>query len=57
MSNECKIKLEQSKNISSILENVLKKKYPQFDSNHFGIKDVLEWDLWPIFIRMYGEAT
>ena len=55
MSAESRLKLERSNHISSLLENVLKKKYPHFDSKNFTIEDILEWDLWPIFMRMYGK--
>ena len=48
-------KLEESKFLSEILRNMLMKKYPDFsEDNPPSIDEILEWEYWPSFVRIYG---
>ena len=48
-------KLEESKYLSEILRNMLNKKYPDFSEKHPpSIDEILEWEYWPSFVRIYG---
>ena len=41
--------------MSEILRNMLNKKYPHFSEDHPpSIDDILEWEYWPSFVRIYG---
>ena len=41
--------------MSEILRNMLNKKYPNFSEDHPpSIDDILEWEYWPSFVRIYG---
>ena len=45
----------KSKHVIKLLGNILKKKYPSSDeSQTVPFTDLLEWDLWPGFISLYG---
>ncbi|XP_019853235.1 PREDICTED: E3 ubiquitin-protein ligase RNF213-like [Amphimedon queenslandica] len=44
-------KLQDSKHMTKIMEDILKKKYRNKDK--LSIYDILEWDIWPGFIRIY----
>ena len=45
----------KSKHVIKLLGNILSKKYPSFDeSPTVPFTDLLEWDLWPGFINLYG---
>ena len=45
----------QSTHVMQILGEMLKKKYPKFDSKRLSIDDVLVWELWPCFIKIHGK--
>lgn len=39
-----------------VLGGILKKKYPNFDPNQaIPLTDLLDWELWPGFIRIHGR--
>ena len=45
----------RSKKLVELLENILKKKFPNFDDkSEIPFKDLLEWDMWPGFLKIYG---
>ena len=48
-------KLQHSKHMADLLGNMLKKKYPNFNMKQFSIDDILEWKLWPGFMKIYGK--
>lgn len=44
-----------SDNVIKILGGLLQKKYPDFgEKSSIPLMDLLEWDLWPGFITIYG---
>ena len=39
----------------NLLGNILIRKYPKFGENStLPLMDLLEWDLWPAYISIYG---
>ena len=45
----------QSARVVNLLGNILTKKYPKFGENPtLPLMDLLEWDLWPAYISIYG---
>ena len=48
-------KLQHSKHMAELLGNMLKKKYPNFNTRQFNIDDILEWKLWHGFMKIYGK--
>ena len=46
----------KSVRVVKLLGDTLKKMYPNFDKNQaILLTDLLEWDLWPGFIKIYGN--
>ena len=45
----------KSARVINALGSILKKKYPNFSQEgEFPLKKLLEWDLWPGFIKIHG---
>ena len=44
----------QSKHIGNLLGNMLKKKYPCV-VHELSLDDLLHWNLWPNFMKIFGE--
>ena len=47
----------QSTYLMKVLGEMLNKKYPHFTSKSFSIDDLLAWELWPCFIKIYGKRN
>ena len=49
------MKLEQSEHVSELLSNMLKRKYPKYNADDsLNIDDILGWELWHGFMKIYG---
>ena len=43
--------------VVNLLGNMLMRKYPTFHENHaVPLADLLEWELWPAYITIYGMS-
>ena len=40
--------------MSKLLGDMLEKKYPNFNPDSFDIDNILDWKLWPGFMKLYG---
>ena len=50
-----KIMTSKSARVIDALGSILKRKYPNFSQEGaFSLKNLLEWDLWPVFINSHG---
>ena len=49
-----KLEAVDSKHLSTLLGDMLEKKYPNFNPDSFDIDNILDWKLWPGFIKLYG---
>ena len=45
----------KSARVINALGNILKRKYPNFSQEEkFPLENLLDWDLWPGFIKIHG---
>ena len=50
-----RIMTSKSARVINALGSILKKKYPKFSQKEeFPLRSLLEWDLWPGFMNIYG---
>lgn len=49
-----KLEVVNSKYLSTLFADMLEKKYPYFDPDSFNIDNIMDWKLWPGFMKLYG---
>ena len=53
-----RLQVVKSQQVVHLLGNLLLRKYPNFqETDEIPVIDLLEWELWPGFLNIYGKCT